>query len=94
MTSATEDQTDALQGNTLESVLIALQKSISRVNEQSSKVPESQPRALIIGDLDFEISLKCDPNKDKLAVTNSGGISITLKGRINTDMEITSEGAG
>lgn len=80
-----------IQDNTLEQVLIALQKSISRVNSISNNVPPNQARALILGDIDFDLSLKCDQDGDKLRISNSGGISISLKGIINTDMEIAHE---
>lgn len=92
MAGKNKDEIHLKEENTLEHVLVALQKSLSRVNSMSSKVPKNQPRALIIGDLNFEISLKCEQDEDKLRVTGgSGGIDISLKGVINTDIEFSSE---
>ncbi|KHT61671.1 hypothetical protein RJ45_21400 [Photobacterium gaetbulicola] len=94
MNTNRENECGPMPDKTLEQVLIALQKSISRVNSMSSKVPPSQARALILGDIDFDISLKCDQDGDKLRISNSGGISLNLKGIINTDMDITHEEEG
>jgi len=82
----------------LEEVLVALQKSFSRVNNQSAEVPEHQARALMVGDVDFQLSLNVDPYRDaehatadRLLVKSGGGISLTLSGRIDTDIRVAGD---
>ncbi|RWX56225.1 hypothetical protein [Photobacterium chitinilyticum] len=82
------EKLDNLEPKSLEQILVSLQKSISRVNESSSSVAKDRARALIIGDLNFELDLKCNLEADKLKQSNDGGISINLKGTINTDIQV------
>ncbi len=82
----------------LEEVLVALQKSFSRVNNQSAAVPEQQARALMVGDVDFQLTLNVEPYRksenapaDRLLVKPGGEISLSLSGRIDTDIRVTNE---
>ncbi|MDD1795062.1 hypothetical protein LRP50_18195 [Enterovibrio sp. ZSDZ42] len=84
------DSTSEVCRNSLDDTLIALQKSISRVNEKSLPLPMGgdRPIALIIGDIDFELELSCDQVEDRLIVSKGGTIHMKLKGTLNTDMEV------
>lgn len=76
---------------TLEAVLIALQKTFSRVSAQSAEVPEEQARALVTGPVQFSFSLKLDPQGDSLHLSPRGNIEMNLSGTIDTDVRITDE---
>lgn len=81
----------------LEDVLIALQKSFSRLSEQTAvsdkKVP-GRPLALMTGDVEFDISMSMQPvatdnDWDSLAYSPSGGgIALRLSGKISTDLRV------
>ena len=82
--SATEQQSE-----TLEHLLLALQKTLSRVNRESSNVAEGKPRSLIVGDVDFNLSCRCNlASGDKLELNDKGGITLDLSGHINTDIGV------
>lgn len=78
---------DSQHEHTLDKLLIALQKSISRVNENSAKVSDDKARAIISGNIGFEISCNCRlVDDDKLELCDQG-IEISLKGQINPDID-------
>jgi len=58
---------------TLDDLLINIQKSLSRVSNRSSEIPEDQARALIYGDVDFSIELQVEGDDDKVIVNKEGG---------------------
>ena len=70
----------------LDDLIITLQKTFSRVSEKSAKIPEEQARALVTGIINFEISTTVKPEQDRLMVTKSGEIKLTLKGTLETDI--------
>ncbi len=76
-------------GETLDALLLALQKTLSRVNKASAKVPEGQARSLIVGDVGFSLSCKCNlTSGDKVSLDNDGLITLSLSGHINTDIGV------
>jgi len=75
------------QEYTLDRLLIALQKSISRVNEKSAKVPQNKARAIITGNIGFNISCICTLIADDKLELCEQGIEINLNGHINPDID-------
>ncbi|WP_339891828.1 hypothetical protein [uncultured Alteromonas sp.] len=86
--SEKKDQS-APKNQTLDDLLLALQKSISRVNKASSNVDSSQARALITGTVSFNLTCKCEMlDTDKLIVNDEGSIELSLAGKIDTDIGV------
>ena len=84
------------QGNAdapaLEDIVLALQKTFSRVSAATAEVPASQARALVVGQVDFEISLRAAPHDvDHLVQEENGPIQLVLKGRIDTDIRVSED---
>jgi hypothetical protein len=76
---------------TLDAALIALQKTFSRVSQESAKVPDDHARALISGKVAFHLSLKVglDPQKsDQFLIQSGGGIELKLDGTIEPDVRV------
>ncbi|MDI6402416.1 hypothetical protein QLX67_10455 [Balneolaceae bacterium ANBcel3] len=73
----------------LENLLITLQKSISRVMDQSAKNHKEQDRrtALIVGDVDFELKMKLSNEKDRFFLDKNGEIELNLHGKIDPDLK-------
>ncbi len=86
-----EPKKENTPSESLDDVIITLQKTFSRISEKSAKVPEEHARALVTGIVNFEISTTVNPDGDRLVVTKSGDIEITLKGQIETDIRETSD---
>jgi len=78
----------------LDDVLIALQKSLSRVSNASSLVPEGQARALISGDVDFSIELNVDCRQHALQLNRDGDIRVSMHGKITPDIRVVSDETG
>ena len=76
---------------TLDDVVVALQKSFSRVSGRSAEVPRESPRAMVTGQVSFEISLKVDPDEDFLYLNANGAIDMRLSGVIDTDVRTVDE---
>ena len=53
MTEKIIETKGSTQRGTLDNLLIALQKTLSRVNRASSGIDEKQARSLIVGDVNF-----------------------------------------
>lgn len=99
-TAATKPASDSPSPHdpTLDDVIVALQKSFSRVSEASRDVPPEQARALVTGNVGFEISARFDiTNKadgssddrpDVLVHRQSGAIELKLTGHVETDARI------
>ena len=77
--------------NALEDVVNALQKSFSRVSEDSAKVADSDALALIVGQVEFDMQLKLSPADDRLLVDANGVLNLGLKGVIETDIREESD---
>lgn len=72
----------------LEEVLIALQKSFSRVSKSSfdfAKENEGSTVALMVGNIDFEVSLKADIQGDRILYNQHGAMTLNFKGQIDPD---------
>jgi len=76
---------------TLDDVVIALQKTFSRVSARSASVPSDQARALVTGQVNFAFSLKVDPQEDFLHPTPKGSVELNLSGTIDTDIRSEEE---
>lgn len=75
--------------NTVDRLLLSLQKSISRVSRDSANIDSDKAHSLIVGDIDFSISFKCNMiSDDRLLVQGDGAISLSLSGRIDADVGI------
>jgi hypothetical protein len=70
----------------LADVLIALQKSFSRVSAKSKDVPPESARAMIVGNVEFELSIRLEPAEDNLFRKPDGDLQLTLKGVIQQDI--------
>src|SRR5690349_12052869 len=77
---------DAGQSQSLENVLISLQKTFSRVSASSSKLPPENARSLILGNVNFEMSVPLDVGADKLYYSSAGKVSLKLTGTIQQDV--------
>ncbi len=89
MSKKSKESKSTQQIDTLDSLLVALQKSLSRVNRASSRVDVTQARSLIVGDVAFNLACKCDLSEgDKLTLNDVGSVSLNLSGHINTDIGV------
>ena len=73
---------------TLDDVLIALQ---SRVSAKSAHVKPQNARAMVSGQVSFEMSLKVDLEEDYLHPNTKGAIDLKLEGNIDTDIRTVEE---
>lgn len=77
------------EGPYLEDILIGLQKSFSRVSASSADVPDTDARALIVGEVKFEIGLKVSKTADdKLLQEEKGPIELKLAGTLQNDIRV------
>lgn len=75
--------------NKVHEVLLALQKSLSRVSRDSADKKKGDAYALITGDVNFSFTLKCDLEEDhNLALQKDGAIELHLDGSIATDIDV------
>jgi hypothetical protein len=72
--------------STLDDVLISLQKSFSRVSARSSEVAPENARSLIVGNVNFELTLRLSPDKDTLLHKPEGELQLKLSGVIQQDI--------
>jgi hypothetical protein len=71
----------------LEDVMIALQKTFSRVSSESGLVPEGQARALVVGQVQFTLRLRANlALPDHLVQSPDGVMEFTFSGQIDTDI--------
>ena len=75
----------------LDDVVIALQKTFSRVSARSAAIPSEQALALVTGQVDFTLSLKLDPQEDYLQLNPKGSVELNLSGSIDTDIRSEEE---
>lgn len=71
----------------VDQLLIALQKTFSRVSRDSAGLAKDDARALIAGPVEFELMLGCELTGDRLQVCE-GGMPLRLKGRVLPDLGI------
>ena len=72
----------------LEDILVALQKSFSRLSYRTAQAPEESARALIVGKVNFEIALNAEPDGDQMRYAKAGSMNIKLQGQISTDIRV------
>lgn len=71
----------------LEDLMVAVQKSFSRVMGRTSQVPSNAPRSHFVDSVNVNISLRARPESaDRLAVDPNGGISLSIEGKIDLDV--------
>jgi hypothetical protein len=83
---------------TLDEVLVALQKSFSRVSAASRDVPSENARAIITGSVKFELGARFeirkgpqagpDDSPDVLVHRDDGALDLRLMGQVETDTRI------
>jgi hypothetical protein len=73
---------------TVDQFLVALQKTFSRVSRDSAEIPEGDARALIMGPVEFEVSVPCALDGDRLMLMSTGGTALRLKGTISPDLGV------
>src|SRR5688572_4927763 len=81
------------EGVPLDEVLTALQKSFSRVSAAAATVPESDALSLISGPISFSMSIKVQPNGDRLIAKPDGEVALSLSGAIHQDIRVKSDRA-
>ena len=77
---------------TLDDVVIALQKTFSRVSARTGQVPEQDAQATITGRVDFELGVKVNPDSNHALLPDpQGSIELKLKGGLDTDVRYESD---
>jgi hypothetical protein len=77
---------DTGETQSLENVVISLQKTFSRVSASSSKLPPENARSLILGNVNFEMAVPLDASQDRLFYSPTGKVSLKLTGTIQQDV--------
>lgn len=78
---------------TVDDVLVALQKTFSRVSARSASVGAGAARALVTGNVQFDISIPVAFDGDsQLIVAPAGGQPLRLNGQIATDVRVVAHG--
>jgi hypothetical protein len=72
----------------LEDILVALQKSFSRVSSASGNVNPDAPLALITGPVGFEITVRVAPERDRLLHKADGDVQLKLSGTVRPDIRM------
>ena len=75
----------------LDEAIVALQKSFSRVSAKSAEISQEKARAMVTGQVTFEMSLKVQPEKDYLYIDSNGTVDLRLSGMIDTDIRTVEE---
>lgn len=78
---------------TLHGALVAIQKSFSRLSEMSSDVSKPErAKALIIGNVNFNLEFQADIDEAESVIINKGGaVSMSYSGTIATDIRLEPE---
>ena len=81
-----EESTESLSNNltTLDDILVALQKSFSRLTDQTNE--NEGTTAQMVGEVDFELKAKFSAQNDSLIHDREGGIELTFTGTIDLDI--------
>ncbi|MEM6259539.1 MAG: hypothetical protein AAF711_05560 [Planctomycetota bacterium] len=81
---------DAASKTGLEDIVLALQKSFSRVSRESGSFQSDHPDeavAFVEGPIKFAITMKLSPDgNDRLTYNEQGGLETTIEGVINPDI--------
>jgi hypothetical protein len=71
----------------LDDVVIALQKSFSRVSARSASVPPENARAMVVGQVKFDMTIRTNLEEgDKLRADPGGAIELKFSGTLDTDV--------
>lgn len=78
----------------VDTMLVALQKTFSRVSRSSAGVAPDEARALIVGNVEFEMTVRCrmDDEQRRLVIDEAEGAPLRLKGVISTDFAVREAG--
>ena len=80
---------DGAEGATLDQVVIALQKTFSRVSASTARVASHRARAIVTGRVGFSMRLEVAmPQADHLVATPGGPIVLELNGTLDTDVRV------
>lgn len=77
---------EAKPAPTLDDVLIALQKAFSRVSAKSRSVEPGDACAMIVGKVNFDLSIRLRPDGDTLRHDPEGDLALSLHGVIHQDV--------
>jgi hypothetical protein len=85
-------------GPTLDQVLLALQKSFSRVSAATARATEGEgePRSIITGPIDFEMTVTGDvaSGDDHIRVHDTGALTLKIRGSIQHDIVVEATDSG
>lgn len=81
-----EPEQEAVPAGNVTDLLVALQKSLSRVSDLTADVPERGSRSLILGNVEFEIETRVELRDDTLRVEKTGETVLKLQGTVNHDI--------
>jgi hypothetical protein len=70
---------------TLDEVLISLQKSFSRVTDNSTR--NEGTTALMVGNINFELEVRLTAENDKLFYDKDGDMALRVSGQIDSDLK-------
>jgi hypothetical protein len=91
MPNSKESQSKKPHQPSLDDVLVALQKSFSRVSSRTADVGPEEARAMISGQVAFAISLKVRYEGDYLLPDDKGSLDLNLSGTLETDIRTDEE---
>ena len=75
----------------LDDAIVALQKTFSRVSAKTAEVDQMDARAMVSGQVNFDMSLKVHPERDYLYLDANGSVDLRLTGMIDTDVRTIDE---
>lgn len=86
--------TQTNSGVALDRVVLALQKTFSRVSAETATVEASRARALVTGRVAFSLRLSAEMDgEDRLVATPEGSLALELSGSIETDVRVREDRA-
>lgn len=92
-TSGTPSPPAGGEGAALEQVVLALQKTFSRVSAHTARVSGHRARAMVTGKVGFSMRLGVAMHEDdRLVATPGGPIALELSGTLETDVRVEEGG--
>lgn len=82
------DASKRIQPDTLEALMLAVQKSFSRLTASTVAVNENQARAAITGPVAFNISLNGRLSKDRITLDDDGPLNFNFSGTVDPDYRV------
>jgi hypothetical protein len=87
--SPAQSTAGAEEAPSLEEVVIALQKTFSRVSTSTAQVAEHRARAMVTGKVAFKMNLAVAMgDDDRLLTSAEGPIALELSGTLDTDVRV------